>query len=197
MLMAEQFLSKSAAAQAATDQASEQHPSEEINIDDEDPLHSKTVTSQPLAKCPNCPKVLLLCGIFGHFGRVHGGLEFDWDKVKLICPFCDAEGKKCATFTTFEETQAHVEEEHEGCTLVHITPGTRGNNSSSITLFGGMTFEHGKELKSPTLSENALKINACESYVSLAQPQSFNLITIHLHFCYTVHCPKTPCQRQI
>jgi hypothetical protein len=129
--------SASAAAATTTDRVSEQNLSEEINYeeqnnnDDDDPLNSKKLASHPLAKCPNCPKVLLLRGIFGHFGRVHGGLKFDWGKVAYHCPFCDAEGKECATYTTFEETQAHVEEEHEGCTLVHITPSTRGNNSSN------------------------------------------------------------------
>jgi hypothetical protein len=104
---------------------------EENNESSSSPKQSK-LTSHPLAKCPNCPKVLLLRGIFGHFGRVHSSIKFDWSKVTYLCPFCDADGKECGMYTTFEETQAHVEEEHEGCALVPITPSTRGNSNSEV-----------------------------------------------------------------
>jgi hypothetical protein len=100
-------------------------------------LRSEKLIFRPLVKCPDCHRVILLSGIFGHVGRVHGGLKFDWGKVTYLCPFCDAEGKECATF---EEMQAHVEEKHEGCTI-HITPSTRGNSSNTSNIFLGEAFE--------------------------------------------------------
>lgn len=84
---------------------------------------SRNLASHPLGKCPCCPKILLLRGIFGHFGRAHCGIQFDWDQVQYLCPFCEDTGDEEPTmYASFDETRAHVELEHEGCYLVPIGP---------------------------------------------------------------------------
>ena len=85
--------------------------------------HTSRNLSHPLGKCPCCPKILLLRGIFGHFGRAHCGTQFDWNQVQYLCPFCEDTGDGGPTmYSTFDETRAHVEIEHEGCYLVPIGP---------------------------------------------------------------------------
>eukprot|EP00956_Cyclotella_meneghiniana_P020143 scaffold35182_cov58-Cyclotella_meneghiniana.AAC.1 len=76
--------------------------------------HTSRNLSHPLGKCPCCPKILLLRGIFGHFGRAHCGTQFDWNQVQYLCPFCEDTGDGEPTmYSTFDETRAHVEIEHE------------------------------------------------------------------------------------
>lgn len=96
----------------------------------------RKLSSHPLGKCPNCPKILLLRGIFGHFGRVHNGIKFNWDNIIYLCPFCNVEGqegKEGTVFDTFDETKAHVEACHEGCSLIPIGPSRIASQNESGT----------------------------------------------------------------
>lgn len=96
----------------------------------------RKLVSHPLGKCPNCPKILLLRGIFGHFGRVHNGIKFDWDKVIYLCPFCNVEGqegKEGTMFDSFDETKAHVMACHEGCSLIPIGPSRIAQNEAGTS----------------------------------------------------------------
>lgn len=93
--------------------------------------------SHPLCKCPNCDKVLLPQGLFGHFGRVHSGqlghsARFEWKNVSYACPFCpeDIDSGSPHIFRTIELAEAHVSSSHTNC---HLTRPNALSNSPKST----------------------------------------------------------------
>lgn len=125
----------SATRQESFTAALQSEPSDEGEDTTNQPTPTNRLASHPLGRCPCCPKILAIRGIFGHFGRVHSGIKFDWGKVSYLCPFCDSEGTENATaiYATFDETRAHVDAEHEGCVLVPIGPSRTGSQNETDT----------------------------------------------------------------
>jgi uncharacterized protein YbaR (Trm112 family) len=98
---------------------------------------SKTISCHALGKCPNCPRVLPLRALFGHFGRVHSGQlggesnKFHWSRVSYLCPFCaedeSNDEENAVVYSTHEELGEHVGREHEGCVLIPLGPSARNS----------------------------------------------------------------------
>lgn len=98
---------------------------------------SKTISCHALGKCPNCPRVLPLRALFGHFGRVHSGQlggesnKFHWSRVSYLCPFCaedeSNDEENVVVYSTHEELGEHVGREHEGCVLIPLGPSARNS----------------------------------------------------------------------
>eukprot|EP00581_Thalassiosira_minuscula_P011211 CAMPEP_0183722022 /NCGR_PEP_ID=MMETSP0737-20130205/14100_1 /TAXON_ID=385413 /ORGANISM="Thalassiosira miniscula, Strain CCMP1093" /LENGTH=1794 /DNA_ID=CAMNT_0025952109 /DNA_START=293 /DNA_END=5677 /DNA_ORIENTATION=+ len=96
--------------------------------------------SHPLCKCPECTKILLPPGLFGHFGRVHSGqlggetARFDWKNVTYACPFCPDdltyEDSLPHIFQTIELLEEHVGNDHANCHLTRPNALNNGSNRS-------------------------------------------------------------------
>ncbi|KAL3805931.1 hypothetical protein HJC23_007892 [Cyclotella cryptica] len=107
------------------------------------PPDSKSL--QPLGKCPDCPKVLPLQALFGHFGRVHSGQLNG--RVSYLCPFCNQEDvREVALYATFEDADLHVQSHHVGCVLLPLGRGLKNCQKEEETSFETQAIAASSEL---------------------------------------------------
>jgi len=90
--------------------------------------------SHPFCKCPQCPKIFVPSGLFGHFGRVHSGqlghtVPFEWGDVSFVCPYCPGDKEDLPLFPSIDLAEAHVSKHHPNCHL--IQPNAMSSSTSS------------------------------------------------------------------